>query len=748
MKRKSIPAVLAACFLMVWVCFSADRQTASGVMARTPGTLNVPAAPAKAHSSAAQPGQLAGQPPANAEKPATVEYVSVQTNDSGQTIVKIRTTRQVKFKPFHLTNPPRLVVDLDGTQVTSFEKVMAKQAGTLKDVRVGQFRVSPSPVTRVVADLAAAAPFQIQSEPDGLQIRFGGDSKTARTSKTSVSDKITAPDPHARLRHSKLDEIAAVQVPAYSPGLTPVVDLSRPVELDLADLKSAASAGKVSQPASDPPPQAAARMLAVADPTDPASPDPPQTPVAQTMSAAQTTAEVSPPGSTMQGAIVSTPFFSTVTPHYTGKLISLDLRDVDIRDFFRLIHRVSGLNLVVDPDVAGKITMVMDDVPWDQALDIVLKNYDLGKTLEDGVVRIAKEQTLTAEATAQAKTRSDRLKYEPLVTVIRRLRYAHAADQLPGQAGAMGGPGGMPQIIPGVATILNGFKGSVVSNEGKILADPRDNAVIITDHLSQIPIIEKVIDRLDTRAKQLSIQVRVILANSDFTRTLSSVLSGVFQSPNGHTVGAGGTGQGILGVAPTSSPLPALTVTPQAPTVGATGFGAFAITTASAGYAINAAITAAETRNQARTLSRPTIVTQDNIKGEVQQGVQIPIQTNINNTIAVQYVNATLQLDVTPQVTAGNGIFLNIYVNNASVGTISTVAGPSINTQEATTQVVVPDGGTVVFGGITVTNRSRTATYVPLLGSIPIIGNLFKSSAVNDQNQQLLFFVSPTILPG
>ncbi|HLI29655.1 MAG TPA: type IV pilus secretin PilQ [Terriglobia bacterium] len=749
MKRNLIPMVLAASLFTVWVCFSADRHTASSGKALPLQTsAAAPATAANKPSSPAQTNQLGGQSPAEAENPATVEYVSVQADESGHTVVKIRTTRQVTFKPFHLTNPPRLVVDLDETQVTRFEKVMAKQTGAIKDIRVAQFRANPSPVARIVADLVAAAPFQIQSKPDGLQIQFENGKVAPQTLKPEAAAKNVAPTPHAPKGRSA-PKRAAVQHPAYSTALTPIVDLTKPVKLDLAELKSAASARKISQPTtSGPPPQATARILAAADPPGPASPDPPQMQVAQTMSAAQTIAEVSPPGSAMQGAIVSTPFFSTQAPRYTGKLISLDLRDVDIRDFFRLIHRVSGLNLVVDPNVAGKITMVMDDVPWDQALDIVLKNNGLGKTVEDGVVRIAKEQTLTAEASAQAQTRTEKLKAEPLVTVIRRLKYAHAADQLPGQAGAMGGPGGMPQVIPGVATILNGFKGSVVSSDGKILADPRDNAVIITDHLSQIPIIEKVIDRLDTRAKQLSIQVRVILANSDFTRTLSSVLSGVFQSPNGHTVGAGGTGQGIVGVAPTSPPLPALTATPQPTTVGATGFGAFAITTASAGYAINAAITAAETRDQARTLSRPTIVTQDNIKGEVQQGVQIPIQTNINNTIAVQYVNATLQLDVTPQVTADNRVFLNIYVNNASVGTISTVAGPSINTQEATTQVVVPDGGTVVFGGITVTNRSRSATYVPLLGSIPIIGNLFKSSSINDQNQQLLFFVSPTILPG
>ena len=141
-------------------------------------------------------------------------------------------------------------------------------------------------------------------------------------------------------------------------------------------------------------------------------------------------------------------------------------------------------------------------------------------------------------------------------------------------------------------------------------------------------------------------------------------------------------------------------------------------------------------------------MTQNNVKGEVQQGTQIPIQTTINNTISIQYVNATLTLTVTPQVTEDGNIFLSIEVKNASPGAILTQAGPSINTQQATTQVLVPDGGTVVFGGVTVTARTKSATYVPWIGSIPIIGHLFKSSLVQDQDQELLFFVSPKILPG
>jgi type IV pilus secretin PilQ/predicted competence protein len=467
-----------------------------------------------------------------------------------------------------------------------------------------------------------------------------------------------------------------------------------------------------------------------------------------------------------------TPLPSMITPadspqlptRFTGKLISLDLRSVDIRDFFRLIHRISGLNIVVDWDVTGSVTLVLDDVPWDQALDLVLKNNGLGSVLEGNVLRIATIKTLESEADETQELQESKIRSEPLLTVVHRLRYASAEDIQPTQSGSSGGMSGMSGMggsmggqqkpIPGIVTILKGTTG-VLSRRGSVTSDPRDNAVVITDVPSQIPEIEAFIDKLDTRSKQLSIEVRVVLASSDFSRSLSSILSGGLSNKSGSTSTSGGTGNGILGIpgavgfpSAGSTSVPLNPVTGLYPPQTATGFGAFAITNAGARYLINAALSAAEERDQARTISRPTIVTQDNFPGLVMQGVQIPIQTDINLTVAVQYVNAALEMMVTPRV-AGNGrVFLDINVNNASPGTISVAnVGISINVQQATTKVLVPDGGTVVFGGITVTTRSRSANYIPLLGSVPILGNLFKSSQITDQNSQLLFFVSPTVLP-
>jgi type IV pilus assembly protein PilQ len=204
----------------------------------------------------------------------------------------------------------------------------------------------------------------------------------------------------------------------------------------------------------------------------------------------------------------------------------------------------------------------------------------------------------------------------------------------------------------------------------------------------------------------------------------------------------------IGGVTNTGTVTPGITypITQTISPGSASGFGTVAITNASSRYLINAVLAASEERDQAKTISRPTIVTQNNVQGMVQQGTQVPVQTTINNTISVQYINATLQLTVTPQVTDDGNIFMIINVTNASVGATVTTAGPNINTQSATTQVLVPDGGTVVFGGITVTNRTKSATYVPLLGSIPVFGHLFKTNTTQDSDQELLFFVSPKIL--
>lgn len=739
MKIRVIAGILACLFLTLFL-IAVGPQAVTRSLAALPGT-----AEAKAPSAASVPRAPASSPSpdvASTLPAARITNVTITPGDGGSMVIRVDTTRSVHFSRFILKHPARVVVDLADTETPHFQHFYPRSAGILEDVRVAQFRSTPAMVTRVVADLAASEPARIEQAAGGVRIVLAGHAMAKRLADPQVEPASNAPAA-VELRPVSLKEPAVVPHSA--------IDLSRPVKVDWTAPTAPVQAPAVVV-------KTTPESARTAHPIEVAAVEPRVLPqllpdARQAIQAAEVLSGGNPI-SPVERTIVASPGERQAAPLYTGKPISLDLKDVDILDFFRLIHQVSGLNIIVDSDVKGRVTVVLNDVPWDQALDLVLKNNDLGKVLEGNVLRIAHTSTLMSEADAQSKLYDARIESEPLVTVFRRLKYAHAADQRPMQTTSSigGGGGGMQgnnQPIPGVATILKSFKtGTVLTARGNVVADPRDNAVIITDVASQIPVIESVIDQLDSKAKQVSIQVRVILASSNFTRQLSALLSGAFASSHAHTNGAGATGQGITAVAPPSSPLPILGAVSQPASIAASGFGAYSITTQAARYAINAAITAAETHDQARTISRPSIVTQDNVRGEVQQGVQVPIQTDINNTIAIQYVNATLDLSVTPQVTVDSKIFLKIYVNNASIGAIGVFAGPTINTQEATTQVLVPDGGTVVFGGITVTTRGRSATYVPLLGSIPVIGNLFKSSAVNDQNQELLFFVSPTILPG
>jgi type IV pilus assembly protein PilQ len=715
-------------------------------------------------------------PPASPRGNLVVSKVTFDKQESGETFVDVATSRTVSYQVMMLSSPARLVVDIEGARNTSPQKSYTVDTVVLKGVRIGQFRAKDPSVVRVVADLKGNPAFDVHSTPSGLRIELRprgmmnsaplanqllnpaakpeGSKTLAITAVTSAHiavSKVAVPAPTTEVIERKPAAAPPVQAENQE-AVKPEVQSTLPA---LAGSKQVTSApievNKVAVLA--PTTEVIDRKPAVAPPVqvenrEAVKPEVQSTLPALVNSKQAMAAPLPPPSSATpealranhaalalnpvrdeagQGVLPGNPTgpSAEARPAYTGEPISLNLKDVDLKDFFRLIHEISGLNIILDPNVSGSVTLVLDSVPWDQALDIVLKNNRLGKVLEGNVLRIAKVETLTAEQEGQTKLAAARMDAAPLVTVFRPINYAKATD---------------------IAALLKTWAGGgALSRRGTVLVDTRGNTLIISDVQSQIPIIENVVSKIDKKAKQISIEARVVLATADFTRTLSSSLLGGFQNRSTVATGTTGANSSITIPTPTASqPFPITTAT----SATSSGFGVASVVNVGANYFINAAISAAEERDQAKTISRPSIVTQNNVQGMVMQGVQVPIQTSINNTIAVQYENATLQLTVTPQVTDDNNIFLIIMVNNASVGAVVSGAGPSINTQQATTEVLVPDGGTVVFGGITVTSRSKSATYIPLLGNIPVLGHLFKTSNTSDQDQELLFFVTPKILPG
>jgi type IV pilus assembly protein PilQ len=420
-------------------------------------------------------------------------------------------------------------------------------------------------------------------------------------------------------------------------------------------------------------------------------------------------------------------------PKYTGEPISVNLKDVDLKDFFRLIHEISGLNIVLDPNVHGTLTVVLDDVPWDQALDIVLKNNDLARELEGNVLRIATVDTLKKEADARrAQVEAEAAAVEK-VSVTRFLSYAHAKD-----------------VIITVKKFL--------SLRGDVVADERTNAVIVNDIPKVIPVIDRLLTQLDRKTQEVEIEARVVAATRTFARDIGTQLG--FGWGNGHSAIGGASQVGsspttVSGLTPGYVTVPGTTTTtgssiPLFSNLGSTSpTSGLTFLNASNTVRIDAVLTMAESRGLLKVLSRPRVVTQNNIQALVKQGVRVPIvtQAQLGGPPTVTYVDAFLRLTVTPQITSENTIFLNVDVENTTPNFGQEVQGnPELITQQATTQVLVTDGGTVVIGGVIQTQNSISIDQVPILGNIPILGNLFKHTQVSTSNQELIFFITPRII--
>src|SRR6202040_4030724 len=340
-------------------------------------------------------------------------------------------------------------------------------------------------------------------------------------------------------------------------------------------------------------------------------------------------------------------------PKSTGEPISVNLKDVDLKDFFRLIHEISGLNVVLDPNVHGSLTVVLDDVPWDQALDIVLKNNDMARELEGNVLRIATVETMKKEAEGRrAQVEAEALAVDK-VSVTRFLSYAHSKD-----------------VVPTLKKFL--------SQRGEVVSDDRTNAVIINDIPRVIPTIDRLLTQLDRKTQEVEIEARVVAATRQFARDIGTQLG--FGWGDGHSAIGGASSVG-------SSPTTVGNLTPGYITVpGTTGSGTgssiplfsnlgvaaptsgLTFLNASNTVRIDAVLTAAESRGLLKVLSRPRVVTQNNIQALVRQGVRVPIvtQAQLGGPPTVTYVDAFLRLTVTPQITSENTIFLNVDVENTT----------------------------------------------------------------------------------
>jgi len=605
-----------------------------------------------------------------------------------------------------LDSPARVVVDLPETVMATGQTHIAVGAAGVKGVRIGMDGQA-HPSTRIVIDLDKACAYELTPGPAGKLVLTLHANAVAKAAAGTQTVAATAPvsAPAGGASPTKPTDYVFVE-PAYQ--------AKSDVKKDDAASEPTVRAQEAASRFSD---KTAAELLPVSV----------HAAQAQTQNNAITPAVNLAAEQKAQAGQQS----ASVGPKYTGEPISVNLKDVDLKDFFRLIHEISGLNVVLDPNVHGTLTVVLDDVPWDQALDIVLKNNELARELEGNVLRIATVDTLKHEADSRrAQIESEALAVEK-VSVTRFLSYAKAKD-----------------VIITVKKFL--------SQRGDVVADDRTNAVIIHDIPKTIPNIDRLLTQLDRKTQEVEIEARVVAATRQFARDIGTQLG--FGWGNGHSAIGGNQAAG-------SSPTTVNGLTPGYITTGGSGSGStiplfsnLGVTSPSSGLSfvnasntvrIDAVLSLAESRGLLKVLSRPRVVTQNNIQALVKQGVRVPIvtQAQLGGPPTVSYVDAFLRLTVTPQITSENTIFLNVDVENTTPNFGQEVQGnPELITQQATTQVLVTDGGTVVIGGVIQTQNSINITQVPLLGNLPYLGNLFKHTQVNTSNQELIFFITPRII--
>jgi type IV pilus assembly protein PilQ len=650
-------------------------------------------------------------------------------------------------------SPARLVVDLPGTVMTTGQTHIRVGSGGVKGVRIGTDGQTP-PTTRVVVDLEHACRYELTPSADGKLVLTLHTQPVAAAASASAPKTVaeTSPAPASKIMSPfapRVMEVAKTQPVAASAPVAskPATESVIPAPTQKSEAAAASTSDFVFvEPTYESKKTAAEATQEPADRAQDAAAKFSDKTAAELLPVSGNAAQSSQSTSSNTGVQPAVNLAAeqraqagqqpaAIGPRYTGEPISVNLKDVDLKDFFRLIHEISGLNVVLDPNVHGTLTVVLDDVPWDQALDIVLKNNDLARELEGNVLRIATVDTLKKEADGRrAQIEAEALAVEK-VSVTRFLSYAHAKD---------------------VMVTVKKF----LSVRGDVVADERTNAVIVNDIPKVLPVIDRLLTQLDRKTQEVEIEARVVAATRQFARDIGTQLG--FGWGDGHSAIGGASAVG-------SSPTTVSGLTPGYITVPGTGAGSttgasiplfsnlgstsptsgLTFLNASNTVRIDAVLSMAESRGLLKVLSRPRVVTQNNIQALVKQGVRVPIvtQAQLGGPPTVTYVDAFLRLTVTPQITSENTIFLNVDVENTTPNFGQEVQGnPELITQQATTQVLVTDGGTVVIGGVIQTQNSINIDQVPILGNIPILGNLFKHVQVQTSNQELIFFITPRII--
>jgi type IV pilus assembly protein PilQ len=411
--------------------------------------------------------------------------------------------------------------------------------------------------------------------------------------------------------------------------------------------------------------------------------------------------------------------------NYTGNPISLDFQGADLRSVLRMFSEISGLNIVIDPAVQGTVDVMLTDVPWDQALDIILRANKLGYMLDGTIVRIAPLTVLADEEGQRRKLSDEQALAGELHVLTKTLSYARAED--------------LQALLTKTA----------LSQRGTVQVDPRTNTVIITDLQDRLNTAESLMNTLDKPQPQVEIEARIVQTTKDFAKALGVQWGfvGRADAAIGNTTNLAFPNSGaVAGRAATAGANAAGTAV-NLPVPGATSAVGLALGSVNGAFNLDVALSALERSGNGKLLSTPRVSTQNNIEAEITQGIQIPVQTVSNNTVTVTFKDAALTLKVTPQITAAGTVIMKISVENAAPDFSRVDKGqtPPINTQRANTTVLLGDGQTTVIGGIYTSQEQMATDRTPGLSRLPFLNWLFKRDSMTEQSTELLIFITPRI---
>ncbi|PYR62198.1 MAG: hypothetical protein DMF91_07620 [Acidobacteria bacterium] len=636
---------------------------------------------------------IAGSAETRGSTPARLTAISSRLNGKGASLV-IEASTPV---PYVATRPDPLTVLVDFRNVLAEglgNSFASSAKGPIASVAVEPTESMGAPTSRVRITLAQPVGYRVRSERNTIVVDFEKPSGKAAPYVMPPASRQNAPDAMKALEQ----QASVPQALVATPAVDPIAALG----LDKAPQAAALPNSAVPNTATVP------RTGSVAPvPQQPAAPQPPAPEQIGTQRGGQRT--------------------------YTGHPVSFDFQGADLRAVLRTFAEISGLNIVIDPAVQGTVDVSLHDVPWDQALDIILRANKLGYIVDGTIVRIAPLGVLADEETQKRKLSEEQALAGELRVFTKRLSYAKAEE------------------LQGLLTK------STLSSRGTVQVDPRTNTIIVTDLADRLTMASDLIGTLDQAQPQVEIEARIVQTNKNYARALGiqwgftgkvdpniGNTTGLAFPNNGSLQGRTGPTQGPAGITATTVPTAVGLGVPTANSAVGLSLGAI-----NGAFNLDVALSALETSGNGRLLSTPRVTMQNNVEAEITQGVQIPIQTVANNTVTVSFKDAALTMKVTPQITSANTVIMKISVENASPDFSRAIKDiPPINTQRAITQVLVSDGQTTVIGGIYVSTEQAQTDRTPGLGRVPLLKWLFKRESVTDQSTELLIFITPRIIRG